>query len=168
MNPTAELLDTTGEIGCEHPTPWQDIEALLSRRPSTSCWLATARGDGRPHQRPIWAEWVAGALYFSSGNTVKSKHLVRDGRCSIALRTDGFDLVLEGNAHRVTDDAELRRVRDAYADEGWAPAVRDEALHDLFGAPTAGPPPYRMHRLEPVVAYGFPTRKTSSPTRWTF
>jgi Pyridoxamine 5'-phosphate oxidase len=167
MTPTAELLETTGEIAYASPTPWEDVDSRLSERQNNSYWLATTRPDGRPHQRPIWAEWVAGTLYFSCGDTAKSRHLARDRRCSVSICTRGFDLVIEGDAHQVTDEAELQRVRDAYADGGWAPTVRDGAFHDILGAPTAGPPPYRVYRIEPVVAYGFPMEE-GSPTRWRF
>jgi hypothetical protein len=168
MTPVAELLETAGEIAYQHPTPWEDVSTRLAQGPDPSYWLATVREDGRSHQRPIWAEWVAGTLYFSSGNTLKSKHLARDPRCSIAIGAEGLDLVIEGKAHRVTDESELHRVRDRYADKGWAPTVRDEAFHDILGAPTAGPPPYLVYRIEPVVAYGFPHQETDSPTRWRF
>jgi Pyridoxamine 5'-phosphate oxidase len=170
MTPTAELLESTGEIAYEGPTPWEAIDSQLSGRQDNSYWLATVRPDGRPHQRPIWAEWVAGTLYFSCGNTIKAHHLARDPRCSVSICTRHFDFVIEGDAHQVSDEAELRRVRDAYADKGWAPTVRDGAFHDVLGAPTAGPPPYWVYRIEPAVAYGFPTQEGegNSPTRWRF
>jgi Pyridoxamine 5'-phosphate oxidase len=168
MMPTAQLLESTGEIAYEAPTPWEEIDARLAERQDTRHWLATVRPDGRPHQRPIWAEWVAGTLYFSCGDTVKGHHLARDGRCSVSISTRGFDLVIEGTARRVTDEAEIRRVRDAYADKGWAPTVRDGAFHDVLGAMTAGPPPYWVYRIEPVAAYGFPMEEGNSPTRWRF
>jgi hypothetical protein len=168
MKPTAELLDTTQESTYEEPTAWEQVDALLSEPQSTSHWLATVRPDGRPHQRPIWAEWVAGTLYFACGNTIKGTHLTRDSRCSVSISTRGIDLVIEGNAHQVTDESELLGVRDAYAAKGWAPTVRDGAFHDVFGAPTAGPPPYAVYRIEPTLAYGFPAQEDTSPTRWRF
>jgi hypothetical protein len=174
--PTAELLDVPEETPpssgwgppYDQPTAWEEIDAKLSEAEDGSHWLATVRPDGRPHQRPIWSEWVAGSLYFASGRTVKARHLARDGRCSISLHTHGIDLVIEGNARRVTDEAELVRVRDAYAAKGWAPTVRDGAFHDTFGAPTAGPPPYDVYRIDPTLAYGFPVEEDISPTRWRF
>ncbi|MFC7404852.1 pyridoxamine 5'-phosphate oxidase family protein [Georgenia alba] len=166
--PTAELLETTGEVAYETPTPWEEVDAALAGSRSTS-WLVTERSDGRPHQRPVWAEWVDGWLYFCCGRTAKAGHLRRDPRCSIAVPTRDLDVVLEGRAHRVEDEAELHRVRDAYATKGWAPVVRDGTLHDVLGAPTAGLPPYDVYRVEPDAAYGFPTSDAGlSPTRWRF
>jgi hypothetical protein len=97
----------------------REIAAKLSEAQDTSHWLATVRPDGRPHQRPIWAEWVAGSLYFACGNTVKGRHLARDTRCSVSMHIQGVDLVIEGNARQVTDETELLRVRDTYAAKGW-------------------------------------------------
>jgi hypothetical protein len=176
MMPTAELLEVAEENPpspgwgppYEQPTAWEEIAAKLSEAQDGSHWLATVRPDGRPHQRPIWAEWVAGSMYFACGNTVKGRHLARDGRCSISMHTHGIDLVIEGNARQVTDETELLRVRDAYAAKGWAPTVRDGAFHDTFGAPTAGPPPFDVYRIEPTLAYGFPVQEDISPTRWRF
>jgi hypothetical protein len=48
------------------------------------------------------------------------------------------------------------------------PTVRDGAFHNTFGAPTAGPPPYDVYRIEPTLAYGFPVQEDISPTRWRF
>jgi hypothetical protein len=32
--------------------------------------------------------------------------------------------------------------------------------------PTAGPPPYRVHKVVPATVFGFPTDEKSVPTRW--
>lgn len=113
--PTAELLEVTEVETYEQPTAWEEMDTKLSEAQGTSHWLATVRPDGRPHQRPIWAEWVAGSLYFACGNTVKGRHLARDTRCSISMHIQGVDLVIEGNARQVTDEnrtaAGPRRVR---------------------------------------------------------
>ena len=48
--------------------PWATAEERLENpeRPRTY-WLATVRGDGRPHVRPIIGMWMEGAFYFVSG-----------------------------------------------------------------------------------------------------
>ena len=60
---------------------------------------------------------------------------------SFTVATHPFDLVVEGEAVKVTDDAELRWIADVFAAEGWESTVRDGALHAEFSAPSAGPPP---------------------------
>jgi hypothetical protein len=132
-------------------------------------WLATARPGGRPHLVPVLAVWVEGALHFAaSPASRKGKNLARDARCAIATRSRGLDLVVEGEAARVTQAAGLRRVAGAYAAKyGWPVTVRDGAFHG-DGAPTAGPPPYNVYEIIPTVAFGFPADGASAPTRWRF
>ena len=51
---------------------------------------------------------------------------------------------------------------------GWPVTVRDGAVY-ADGAPTAGPPPYEVHKFIPTTAFGIPTEEaTFSPTRWRF
>jgi hypothetical protein len=130
-------------------------------------WLGTVRPDGRPHVRAVGAVWHEGAFYFGSGaGTEKSKNLARNARCSIALAAAGLDLVLEGEAVRVTDDATLRRVAEVFASAGWAPEVRDSAFHHEFSAPSAGPPPWDLYRFTPRTVYGLATAAAYGATRW--
>src|SRR5579863_4698029 len=94
-----------------------------------TCWLSTLNADGRPHTVPLGTILLGGAFYFTSGNgTRKSKNLKKDPRCSIAVATRPFDLVLEGEAKKVTDKATLGQVAEAFSAQGWKAAVKDEAL----------------------------------------
>lgn len=118
---------------------------------------------------PVLAVWVDGTVYFSAGPaTRKARNLMHAPHCAIATGGDGVDLVVEGEAARVTDHAMLRRVAGAYAAAyGWQVTVRDGAFH-ANGAPTAGPPPYDVYRVQSVTAFGFGTDDTVRPTRWRF
>lgn len=136
-------------------------------------WAATVRADGAPHVRPVLAVWVGDALYSStSPAAVKGRNLERDARCVVSAASEGLDLVVEGTAARVIDDAKLRRVADAYATKyEWHVMVRDSAFTAEYGAPTAGPPPYEVvYEVTPVVVFGFGTDETLAPrsTRWRF
>ena len=54
----------------------------------------------------------------------------------------------------MTEPTALERVAAAYRERyGWPVTVVDGALDAPFGAPTAGPPPYAVFRIEPVRAY---------------
>ena len=132
-------------------------------------WLATMRPDGRPHVMPVLAVWLDGALHFAAGETSrKARNLARDPRCVIAAGDPALDLVVEGEAARVDDEARLRGVADAYASKyGWRVTVRDSAFYGE-GAPTAGPPPYGVYAIAPSVAFGFGTDETFGATRWRF
>jgi hypothetical protein len=135
-------------------------------------WLATTDGDGAPHVRPVLAVWVSGVLHTTtSPRARKARALADGGRCSMSLGTDGMDLVYEGEAVRVEDDADLERVGAVYGEKyGWPVHVRDRAFHAPYGAPTAGPPPYEVFAIRPhkVFAFGTDDAFAARSTRFTF
>jgi hypothetical protein len=134
-----------------------------------TCWLATVRPDGRPHVMPLGALWVDGAFYFNSGATTrKAINLAANPHCVIAVATHEFDLVVEGDAVKVTDEAKLQRIADVYAAEGWSPTVRDGALYAEFSAPAAGPPPWDVYEVRPATVYGLGTAEPYGATRFRF
>jgi Pyridoxamine 5'-phosphate oxidase len=155
--------------GATTPTPWARARATLEEVPATY-WLATVRPDGAPHVRPVLAVWVDGGPFFCAGeHTRKAINLVRDSCCVVTIEHEPLDLALEGRAVKVRDAPTLRRVADTYARVyGWRVTVRDGALHDTEGAPTAGPPPYDVYEATPTTAFGFGTDETFVPTRWRF
>jgi hypothetical protein len=130
-------------------------------------WLATTRADGRPHVVGIGAVWHDGAFYFSSGpGTQKSKNLAGNPQCSITLAAAGIDIVLEGEAVKVTDDAKLIQLAEVFATGGWAPTVRDGAFYHDFSAPSAGPPPWYLYEFTPRTVFGLATAEPYGATRW--
>ena len=60
--------------------------------------------------------------------TRKAKNLAHDRVCVITVATAAFDLVAEGEATKVTDEATLEHVAERYSVAGWSPTVRDGAL----------------------------------------
>src|SRR5438270_12598120 len=128
-------------------------------------FLATVRPDGRPHVRPMLGVWVDGAFYTTSNPTArKARNLDNDGRCTVTARTEHLDIVIEGNATHVTDDATLQRVADAYYDKyGWPVTVKDGAYDAPYGAPTAGPPPYKLFAIAPETVFAFGTDDAHAP-----
>jgi nitroimidazol reductase NimA-like FMN-containing flavoprotein (pyridoxamine 5'-phosphate oxidase superfamily) len=166
FEPRAEVM--TG-VSVE-PIPWSESLARLSGE--RFYWMATVHTSGRPHVRPVLAVWLEGALY-STTNAVaqKGKNIARDPRCSVTARTDGLDLVLEGEARRVTDAATLQRVADTYLEKyEWPPTVQGDAFTAPYGAPTAGLPPYLVYEIKPTVVFGFGTSDELGPrtTRYRF
>jgi hypothetical protein len=164
-------------------TPWSKaIERLENPEKYRTYWLATVRPDGRPHVVPLLGLWLDDAFYFITGETTrKGKNLAHNAHCVVTLGSQtlpALDLVLEGEATRVTDEAGLRRVAEAYSSKmGWPLEVRDG---DVFGpnAPTAGPPPYSVFELIPTTVFGLPGvtgtdeeggfERSFRPTRWRF
>ena len=130
-------------------------------------WLATTRPDGAPHVMPVGAVWFEGRFYFTSGDgTRKSRNLAQNPHCVITLAGQGLDLVLEGEATKVKDDAKLHRLAEVFASAGWAPTVRDGAFYHEFSAPSAGPPPWELYEFTPKTVFGLATAEPYGATRW--
>lgn len=162
--------------------PWSLAEERLRNpeRPRTY-WLATVGSDGAPHVMPLIAAWLDDALYFLSGDeTQKGRNLAHEPRCVVATGSTtlpSLDLVLEGRAERITDEATLRRVVEAYGTQlEWPLEVSDGGVTGP-NAPTAGSPPYAMFRLVPTRVFGLPGMlgmeqfdpgDLPRPTRWDF
>ena len=162
--------------------PWVTAEERLENpeKPRTY-WLATMRDDGRPHVMPIIGMWMDGALYFVSGErTRKARNLAREPRCTVVTGSTtlpSLDLIVDGVAAMVTDEAELDRVTEAYRSRmEWPLEVRDGRIHGP-NAPTAGPPPYAVWRITPSMVIGLPgmtgmeqfaPEELPRPTRWDF
>lgn len=153
--------------------PWSRARDLLdsdTARSDLTFFVATVRPDGRPHTAGVGAVWVDDALYFVSGpGTRRARNLAANPACSIAVRLRGIDLVLEGEAHRVTDAATLKRVADFYANEGgWPASVVGDGLTAPYTAPSAGPPPWGLYRLTLHTAIGVAGAEPGGATRWDF
>ena len=134
-----------------------------------TAWLATVNPDGRPHVMPLGLLWVDGAFYFNSGaSTRKAKNLAKNPHCVLTIATHDFDLIVEGDAVKVTDDAKLNRIVEAYQAQGWEPTVRDATLYAPYSAPSAGPPPWDVYEVTPVTVYAMGTAEPYGATRWRF
>jgi hypothetical protein len=136
-----------------------------------TCWLATINPDGSPHVTGVGALWADDAFFFETGaRTRKATNLARDPRCTLSLATHGFDLVVEAEAHRVTDPATVAAMAARWAAGGWPARVDASgvALTAEFSAPSAGPPPWDVYRLVPRQATAVETVEPGGATRWTF
>ena len=154
----------------EQPAALDWGEALAYLGGADGFWFVTVDRQGHPHPRPVLAVVVDGALHTTSSlRAQKAKNLLSGGRCAFAVHTDDFDFVIEGRGHRVTDRDALERVADHYR-PGWPVTVEDDAFDAPFGAPTAGPPPYAVFRIDPDIAYGFGITDQTNfrSTRWRF
>jgi hypothetical protein len=118
-------------------------------------WLTTINEDGSPHVTAVGAVWLDGTYWFQTGNgTRKGRNVERDPRCSVAVSILDADVVIEGRAARVTDPELVARAARAWADGGW-PVEPDESGTGItapFNAPTQGPPPWNVFRIEPGSA----------------
>jgi general stress protein 26 len=115
---------------------WEETSRILQA--AELFWISTVRADGRPHVTPVVAVWVDGAICFSTGadeqkfaNLRANPHVVLTTGCSNWDR--GIDVVVEGEAVQVRDDAVLRKLAAAFTarwDGRWKFAVRDGAFGD--------------------------------------
>jgi len=156
----------------QYPTlPWSRPRDFLTAgvgMASTS-FLGTTRPDGRPHAAGIGPVWFEGDLYFhSSPGARKARNLAACRLCTISVRLTDLDLVLEGEAARVTDRPTLEQVARRFHGVGWQPEVVGDALTAPFNAPSAGPPPWHLYRFTIHTAFGVAIAEPFGATRWCF
>jgi general stress protein 26 len=117
-------------------TGWDETRRALEE--AELFWLSTVRTDGRPHVTPVVAAWAEGAIWFCTGpgeqkfaNLQANPHVVITTGCN---RWDGgMDVVVEGDAVQISDDAVLGRIAEAFTakwDGRWRYTARDGAFHD--------------------------------------
>jgi Pyridoxamine 5'-phosphate oxidase len=160
---------------------WAWVEARLARGVDQAtntggpnrhtAWLATINPDGSPHVTGIGTGWLDGGFWFVTGEgTRKGRNLARDPRCSLSLASQEFDLVVEGEAHKVTDPAKVAAIAQTAAADGWPARVDDtgEAITAEFSAPSAGRPPWHVYTLVPRTATALATVEPGGATRWQF
>ena len=165
--PEAELERAFSSPDAEAPTPWSETEAALER--AGVYWLSTVRPDGRPHVTPLIAVWAGDALYFCTGpEERKAKNLESNAACTLTTgdnRLDqGMDVVLEGDAVGVKDDATLERIAAAYVakyGEEWRFAVADGAFVHEGGTAL-------VFEVRPSKLFAFAKGDTFSQTRYRF
>src|SRR5918997_3515317 len=121
-------IETTNLGPAEQTTmDWSRPRALLAAPPPPDTpgghlpsYLGTVRQDGRPHAAGVGVRWHDGDLYFLSWpGSRKSRNLATNPACTIAMHLEGIDLILEGEATRVTDRATLESLAALYRHVGW-------------------------------------------------
>jgi hypothetical protein len=152
------------------PIPWsRALAALEAADPDARSFLSTTRPDGRPHSAGIGALWDGGKVYVVSGaGTRKSRNLAANPACAVSMALKDIDLVIEGSAERVTDDATLRRLAKRYGDQGWPARVEDGAFTYDYSAPSAGPPPWDLYEITPTTIFAVLSAEPGGATRWRF
>jgi hypothetical protein len=161
-------LDRYGSPALSWSRP-HDILAAKTPGPETPFFLGTTQPDGRPHAAGIGVAWLDGDLYFTSGpDTRKARNLKANPACTISTRLPGIDLVLEGEARRVTDASTLEAAARLYRDGGWPAEAQGDALTAPYSAPSAGPPPWHLYRFAFDAAFGVATEEPYGATRWRF
>ncbi len=158
--------------------PWSSVGKILDAGPpqpyvpGQDFWtvLLTVLPDGRPHAAPVGAMWIDGAWFVVSGpGTRKSRNLAHNPACTLTAKLPGCDVVFMGEAHRVTDAGTLDRVAAVYRGAGWPVAVEGDAFTAPYTAPSGGPPPWHLYRIDCRQALGVgSTEDTNGATKWVF
>ncbi len=153
-------------------TPWADTLAVIEA--AELYWITTVRADGRPHVTPLVAVWSDGALYFSAGpeeqksvNLSRSSHVILTTGCNDWDR--GLDVVVEGDAARVTSRDELTRAADVWTrkwDGRWTYAVGTDCFHHSDGE-TVYDGDVHVFKVTPTKVLAF-AKGTFSHTRHVF
>ncbi|MDV3125496.1 pyridoxamine 5'-phosphate oxidase family protein [Mycobacterium sp. 21AC1] len=99
------------------PADWQTVTTALTS--AELYWLTTVRADGRPHVTPLVGVWTDGTFVFCTGLSEQKARNLEHG-ASVAVTTGvntwntGLDVIVEGNADRVTGQATLTGLADDY------------------------------------------------------
>ena len=156
--------------------PWSRARNLLATKPDpehpgadTTTFLSTTRPDGTAHTAPVGALWHEGDFYFtSSDGTRKSRNLTQNPKCTFSVKLTGIDVVLEGEASRVTDTETIEALASEYRAAGWPVTVAGDAFTAESSAPSAGPPPWDLYRFRFDTVFGVATEEPAGATRWRF
>ncbi len=130
--------------------PWRRVDTLL--KSARNYWIGTSGPDGWPHSAPVWAVWLNGVLYFSTGDeSRKGRNIAKNPQVTVHPETDNEAVILEGTTKKVTSAAKLKPIWKAYqAKYNW----------DVEG--------YPFYELRPRVVYSFKEDLAETATRWLF
>lgn len=165
--PAAEL-DTRFSHPDASEASWGDARERIEQ--AGVYWISTVRPNGAPHVTPLVGVWYEGAAWFCTGAAEqKGRNLARNPQLVLATgcndHDEGLDIVIEGTAEQVTDDATLESVSAAYLGK-YGEVWRFEARDGVFwqqGSDT----PALVFRVVPSKVLAFTRGKHPSQTRWT-
>ncbi|WP_329205399.1 pyridoxamine 5'-phosphate oxidase family protein [Streptomyces sp. NBC_01696] len=148
--------------------PWTEAVALLES--AELYWLSTVRPDGRPHVTPLIGVWSQGALHFCTGPSErKARNLAANPEVVLTTGantlTEGFDVVVEGRAARVTDERRLIALAEAWEAKygaDWHFGVTDGMFSNGAGGRA------EVFAVTPRTAFGFAKGDPYGQTRWLF
>ncbi len=136
-------------------TPWPEALGVLER--AELYWFTTVRRDGRPHVTPLIGVVADERLYFCTGlDEQKGRNLEHNDRVAVTTGSNdwarGLDVVVEGAAVRIDDDAQLRPLAEGWEakyGEVWHFDVADGMFRHEDGGGAA------VFRVEPAKVLAF-------------
>jgi hypothetical protein len=123
----------------------------------------------RPHVTPLIGLWIDDAFYFCTGpGEQKAKNIVDNSNCAVVTGCntygEGLDIVVEGNAERVVEQARLDDLARAFVakyGDDWRFEVRESAFHHDGGEAW-------VYEVVPNKVLGFEKGNQPRQTRWRF
>jgi uncharacterized pyridoxamine 5'-phosphate oxidase family protein len=138
--------------------PWKWAEDRLGK--SRQYWIATTRPDGRPHVMVVWALWMDGVLYFSTGSkSRKARNLKPNPNCTMCTEKADEAVILEGVVDTERNVETIREFLRLYEKKyKWDMSSMADDLLKLKEP---------VFYLRPKVGFGLWEKKfATSATRW--
>ena len=160
MNEPVTTMDTRYSEPDGAVTSWEETRRILET--AGIFWLSTVRADGRPHVTPVVAVWHDDALHFSTADTEQKAINLRENP-HVILTTgcnhwnEGLDVVVEGDAVRVTDHDMLEQLATVWAtmwDGRWHYLVRDGYFYH-YDEETVLPDSILVFSVKPTKVFAF-------------
>ncbi|MDX6355273.1 MAG: hypothetical protein QOF98_2176 [Streptomyces sp.] len=159
-------LDPRFSEPAAEPSAWKDVEAVLAD--AGTYWLTTVRADGRPHVTPLIAVWHDGAAHFATGEgEQKFRNLAAHPQVVLTTGSNtlksGLDVVLEGEAVRIREQARLEALAAAWVEkygEEWRFDVRDGDFWNAGSGKAA------VFGVTPTKVLAFRKEGTYAQTAW--
>ena len=139
MNDPITEIDSRFSDPAANATAWEETRRVFES--AELFWITTVRADGRPHVTPLVAVWMDGAIHFTTGaaeqkafNLRHNPHVILTTGCN--TWDSGLDVVIEGDALQVTDEASLERLAAVWAtkwDGRWQYRVRGGSFQHEAG-----------------------------------
>jgi pyridoxine/pyridoxamine 5'-phosphate oxidase len=168
MNPQT-TLDPRFSSEDAKPTEWSAARDQL--RDAKSYQLTTIRADGRPHQTTIAGIWLDDRLSFTTSSGEQKAHNLAAGNHHVIVTAgnsgwDGMDVILEGEAVKVSDADRLQGLVDAYREkyDDWFKFRLEDGQFTAEDAPGSA----LVYDVRARKAFGFRKGDTFSQTRWRF
>lgn len=168
MSSPQGVVDTRFSMSGATVPEWAEVDIALTE--AGIYWITTVRADGRPHVTPLIGAWLDGTFYFcTGGEEQKAVNLAGNNQVVVSTGNNdyfkGFDIVIEGDAVRTSDNDLLERIAAIYKSKyDWTFLVRDGAFladgedeHIAF-----------VFAVAPKKVLGFTRGDIYSQTRWTF
>ncbi|HEV2592570.1 MAG TPA: pyridoxamine 5'-phosphate oxidase family protein [Gaiellaceae bacterium] len=147
---------------------WEETQRVLDD--AELFWITTVRADGRPHVTPLVAVWLDDAIHFATGaheqkavNLRTNPNVILTTGCNAWER--GLDVVVEGEAERVTDERRLAQLAEAWRAK-WDGRWRYEVEEGSFRH-TGGSNAVLVFAVQPVKVFAF-AKGTFGQTRHRF